>query len=82
MASADAPSLLSGRYVCLASGGSSGLRGLLVQTIEEFAEFTASVMRRLVAMLAAAGPPRDGVPVWRSSAPPRRFTPAASPPRS
>ena len=27
MACADEPSLLAGRYVCLASGGSSGLRG-------------------------------------------------------
>ena len=63
-ASADEPSLLWGRYVCLASGGSSGLRGLFVQTIEEFAEFTASILRRLVARLAAAGPPpAGGVPV-------------------
>ena len=45
MACADEPSLLSGRYVCLASGGSSGLRGIFVQTIEEYAEFTASVQR-------------------------------------
>jgi phenylacetate-CoA ligase len=64
MASADEPSLLYGRYVCLASGGSSGLRGMFVQTIEEFAEFSASVLRRLVARLAAAGPPPpDGIPV-------------------
>jgi phenylacetate-CoA ligase len=62
-ASADEPSLLSGRYVCLASGGSSGLRGLFVQTIEEFAEFTASILRRLVARLAEVGPPPGGVPV-------------------
>ena len=63
-ASAEEPSLLSSRYVCLASGGSSGLRGLFVQTIEEFAEFTASILRRLVARLAAAGPPPPGgVPV-------------------
>jgi phenylacetate-CoA ligase len=64
-ASAAEPSLLSGRYVCLASGGSSGLRGLFVQTIEEFAEFSASILRRLVARLAAAGtaPPPGGVPV-------------------
>ncbi len=62
-ACADQPSLLDGRYVCLASGGSSGLRGLFVQTIEEFAEFSASILRRLVARLAAAGPPPDGVPV-------------------
>jgi phenylacetate-CoA ligase len=63
-ACAQEPSLLFGRYVCLASGGSSGLRGLFVQTIEEFAEFSASILRRLVARLAAAGPPPpDGVPV-------------------
>ncbi len=63
-ASADEPSLLAGRYVCLASGGSSGLRGTFVQTIEEFAEFSASILRRLVARLAAAGPPPPGgVPV-------------------
>jgi phenylacetate-CoA ligase len=63
-ASAVKPGLLFGDAVCLASGGSSGLRGLFVQTIEEFAEFTASVLRRLVARLAAAGaPPPDGVPV-------------------
>jgi phenylacetate-CoA ligase len=63
MACADAPSLLFGRYVCLASGGSSGLRGTFVQTIDEFAEFSASVLRRLVARLAAAGPPPVGVSV-------------------
>ena len=63
-ASAEEPSLLVGRYVCLASGGSSGLRGTFVQTIEEFAEFSASILRRLVASLAAAGPPPSaGVPV-------------------
>ena len=58
------PGLLFGDYVCLASGGSSGLRGLFVQTIDEFVEFSASILRRLVARLAAAGPPpSDGVPV-------------------
>ena len=72
MACADEPSLLAGRYVCLTSGGSSGLRGIFVQTIEEYAEFAASVLRRLVARLAAAGPPPpDGVPV--------AFVAAASP---
>ena len=72
MACADEPSLLAGRYVCLTSGGSSGLRGIFVQTIEEYAEFAASVLRRLVARLAAAGPPPpDGIPV--------AFVAAASP---
>jgi phenylacetate-CoA ligase len=64
MACVEEPSLLFGRYVCLASGGSSGLRGMFVQTIEEFAEFSATILRRVAARLAAAGPPPpDGVPV-------------------
>ena len=33
------PSLLLGEYVVLVSGGSSGLRGLFVQTADEYAEF-------------------------------------------
>jgi phenylacetate-CoA ligase len=64
VACAQEPSLLFDRYVTLASGGSSGLRGIFVQTIEEFAEFSATILRRLVARLAAAGPPPpDGIPV-------------------
>ena len=50
------PSLLLGEYVVLVSGGSSGRRGLFVQTADEYAEFAASVTRRpLVATVAAAG---------------------------
>ena len=50
------PSLLLGEYVVLVSGGSSGRRGLFVQTAEQYAEFAASVTRRpLVATVAAAG---------------------------
>ena len=37
-ACADEPGLLDGQYVCLASGGSSGVRGVFVQTAEEYAE--------------------------------------------
>jgi phenylacetate-CoA ligase len=63
-ASATEPGLLLGRYVCLASGGSSGLRGIVAQTIEEYAEFVASFVRPLAAALAASGgPPPGGVPV-------------------
>lgn len=61
-ASADEPSLLFGRYVCLASGGSSGLRGLFVQTIEEYADYAASAGRGLVTRPEAAlAPPPGGV---------------------
>ena len=59
-AASGEPSLLLGDYVCLASGGSSGLRGVFVQTAEEFAEFGASCVRRVMAKLAAAGGPPPG----------------------
>ncbi|MBV9047972.1 MAG: hypothetical protein JOY58_06865, partial [Solirubrobacterales bacterium] len=60
-ASTDEPSLLYDDYVCLASGGSSGLRGLFVQTVEEYVEFSASLLRRLMAkVFAAGGPPPNG----------------------
>jgi phenylacetate-coenzyme A ligase PaaK-like adenylate-forming protein len=41
--------------VCLASGGSSGLRGVFVQRLGEFAEFGASIMRPAVARRVASG---------------------------
>jgi phenylacetate-coenzyme A ligase PaaK-like adenylate-forming protein len=57
------PSLLDNDYVCLASGGSSGLRGVFVQTLEEYLEFVASVVRRaMAAVIAAGGPPPGGHP--------------------
>jgi phenylacetate-coenzyme A ligase PaaK-like adenylate-forming protein len=63
-ASAHELGLLDGRYVCLASGGSSGVRGVFVQTVEEYTEFAASVMRPAMApVFAAGGPPPGGVPV-------------------
>ena len=63
-ASAAEPGLLDGRYVCLASGGSSGVRGVFVQTAEEYAEFAASVLRPAMApVFAAGGPPPGGLPV-------------------
>jgi phenylacetate-coenzyme A ligase PaaK-like adenylate-forming protein len=56
------PRLLDDQYVCLASGGSSGLRGVFVQTIGEFVEFVASVVRRPMARaIRAGGPPPDGL---------------------
>lgn len=49
------PSLLLGGYVGLVSGGSTGQRGLFVQTVGEYAEFVASVTRRAMAAAAAGG---------------------------
>ncbi len=63
-ACAHQPSLLDSRYVCLASGGSSGVRGVFVQTAGEYAEFAASVLRPAMApVFAAGGPPPGGLPV-------------------
>src|SRR5262249_61458167 len=56
------PSLLLGEYVVLVSGGSSGQRGLFVQTADEYAEFAASVTRRgMAATVAAGGLPPEGL---------------------
>jgi phenylacetate-CoA ligase len=61
---APEPGLLDGQYVCLASGGSSGVRGVFVQTAEEYAEFAASVLRPAMAgVFAVGGPPPGGLPV-------------------
>ncbi len=63
-ASAHGPTLAYDQYVCLASGGSSGLRGVFVQTVEEYAEFAASILRRALARaFAAGGPGPDGLAV-------------------
>lgn len=63
-ACASEPSLLDGHYVCLASGGSSGVRGVFVQTADEYAEMAASVLRpAMAAVFAAGGPPPGGLPV-------------------
>ena len=53
--STSEPRLLLDEYVCLASGGSSGLRGVFVQRLSEFAEFGASIMRPAVAKRLASG---------------------------
>jgi phenylacetate-CoA ligase len=64
-------SLLHDDYVCLASGGSSGRRGVFVQTVAEYCEFGASVMRRSVAAAQANGAPPGGLVI--------AFVAAASP---
>jgi phenylacetate-coenzyme A ligase PaaK-like adenylate-forming protein len=69
-ASAAEPSLLLGEYVCLLSGGSSGCRGLVVQTVSEYADFVATINRRAMAeamteaitgAITGAGPPPEGL---------------------
>jgi len=61
-ASLREPGLLLDQYVCLTSGGSSGLRGIFVQTLGEFTDFVASLVRPGYARaLAAGGPPPEGL---------------------
>ena len=54
------PSLVLDEYVCLASGGSSGVRGVFVQTVKEYTDMGGSFMRRAVARGIAAGGPAPG----------------------
>jgi phenylacetate-coenzyme A ligase PaaK-like adenylate-forming protein len=58
------PRLLLDEYVCLASGGSSGLRGVFVQRLDEYMQFIASVARAPLAQInAQGGPPPDGLQI-------------------
>ena len=59
--SGSEPSLLFDEYVCLASGGSSGLRGVFVQRLSEFVEFAASIMRQAIATQGSSGSPGAGM---------------------
>src|SRR6516165_12633117 len=56
-ASTTRASLLLDEFVCLASGGSSGLRGVFVQTVGAYMDFMASFIRPGV---AKGGPQPDG----------------------
>jgi phenylacetate-CoA ligase len=59
-ASLHEPSLVLDEYVCLVSGGSSGLRGIFVQTLGQFTDFVASLVRPAYArVLAAQGSPPE-----------------------
>ena len=63
--SAAEPSLLLGEYVCLLSGGSSGRRGLIVQTVSEYADFVGTINRRAMAEAMTAGRAAAGRPGHR-----------------
>jgi phenylacetate-coenzyme A ligase PaaK-like adenylate-forming protein len=61
-ATTSIPRLIAGELLVLASGGSSGRRGLFVFDADGFAEFAATLLRPMVARLRdAGGPPPDGV---------------------
>src|SRR6516162_7547939 len=61
-ASKTRASLLLDEFVCLASGGSSGLRGVFVQTVGAYMEFAATFISPAVARRAAGGTPPGGPP--------------------
>jgi phenylacetate-coenzyme A ligase PaaK-like adenylate-forming protein len=59
----DEASFLLDEYVCLASGGSSGLRGIFVWERGACSDFLLGVVRSALAnVIAAGGPPPGGVP--------------------
>lgn len=58
----EEPKPLFGEYVCLASGGSSGQRGVFVADADALVEFFCSLNRPIMQrLLAGGGPPPGGV---------------------
>lgn len=53
--------MLLDEFVCLAPGGSSGLRAVFVQTTGAYADFMASFISPALARSAAAGTPPQGL---------------------
>jgi phenylacetate-coenzyme A ligase PaaK-like adenylate-forming protein len=61
-ATREEPRPLFGEYVCLASGGSSGQRGVFVLDAEALVEFQSAINRRTMErLLAQGGPPPGGL---------------------
>ncbi|HKA90043.1 MAG TPA: hypothetical protein VKE22_20425 [Haliangiales bacterium] len=60
-ATREEPIPIAGRYVAMASGGSSGRRGVFVFDREATLEFVSSIMRNLFARLGATPP--GGLPI-------------------
>ncbi len=66
----ELPTLLVDEYLCLTSGGSSGLRGVFVWTLDAMADFLLGMIRPSVAALfAGGGPPPEPIPYLRVAAP-------------
>lgn len=60
----DEPKPLFGEYVCLASGGSSGQRGVFVLDADALVEFFCSLNRpTMQRLLAVGGPPPGGLSI-------------------
>jgi phenylacetate-coenzyme A ligase PaaK-like adenylate-forming protein len=80
-ATATVPRPIDGDLIVLASGGSSGTRGLFAFDVDAFTEYAASLMRPAAARRAAAGPHdrRDGPTVIVAAASAIHATGAAPP---
>ena len=66
----EEPELLAGEYLCLASGGSSGRRGVFVLSWEALVDMNLAILRPNMARLAAAGgPPQGGLTIGVVCAP-------------
>lgn len=53
------PSALFGEYLVLASGGSSGLRGVFVQHVDQISDYMAGILRGGLARAGGGSIPRD-----------------------
>lgn len=63
-ATGDTPHLLDDEYVCLASGGSSGVRGIYAWHRTAIVDFGLGMVRGAVArLMATGGPPPGGLPM-------------------
>jgi phenylacetate-CoA ligase len=61
-ATTDAPAPIDDEVLVLASGGSSGQRGLFAFSLEAFAEYACTLLRATMARLRGlGGPPPDGI---------------------
>ena len=56
----DVPRMIAGEYVCLASGGSSGVRGLFMWHWEDLGDYVMSLLRTGIARALAGGAPPSG----------------------
>jgi len=65
----ELPEPLAGKYICLASGGSSGTRGVFCLDCEAAVEMGLAVLRPTIARMLTAGPPPGGPVIGFVTAP-------------
>ncbi len=65
----ELPELFAGAYVCLASGGSSGARGVFCLDMDAAIDMNLAVLRPSIARLMGSGPPPGGLVIGVVAAP-------------